>query len=67
MRIELDSLTKFEKRKAALSEIEDILEDLQGFIGNVQTETKKTVVTLRKLGVLMEADRGTVNIFNSWF
>ena len=61
--MELDSLTKFEKRKAALSEIEDIFEDLQGFIGKVQTEKKKTVVTLRKLRVLMEADRGTVSIF----
>ena len=64
MRLELEQLTKSEKRKGALSEIEDIFEDLNIFIGRVGNEKKKTAVTLKKLEALMDADRGTVKFIS---
>lgn len=58
--MELEQLTKFEKRKSAVSDIEDIFENLTAFIGRIGNQKKKTVLTLKKLDVLMQADRGTV-------
>lgn len=60
MRMEMESLTRFEKRKGALSEIEDVFENLSSFIGKLGNEQKRTVITLKKLDALMQADRGTV-------
>ena len=56
----MEQLTKFEKRKNALNEIEETYENIAGFLGKVQSEQKRTVVTLRKLEALMGAERGTV-------
>jgi Tfp pilus assembly protein PilN len=35
LRTEIDTLTKFEKRKAALQEVEDTYEDIASFLGKV--------------------------------
>lgn len=59
----MEQLTKFEKRKTALSDIEEVFENLTSFIGRIGNEKKKTVQTLRKLDLLMQADRGTVCYF----
>ncbi|CDW77046.1 UNKNOWN [Stylonychia lemnae] len=60
IRTEMEQLTKFEKRKNALSEVEETYENIAGFLGKVQNEQKRTVLALRKLEVLMGAERGTL-------
>ena len=62
MRSEMETLTKFEKRKVILSGVEEVFEEMAMYIGKVHNEKKKTVHTLRKLDALMQADRGTVSL-----
>eukprot|EP00347_Sterkiella_histriomuscorum_P004678 403359525 len=59
LRNELEKLTRFEKRKGAISEVEETYDNIAGFLGKVQIEQKRTVLTLRKLEALMGAERGS--------
>jgi hypothetical protein len=58
LKIELESLTRFDKRREAMLDLEGAFDKLNGFIGEINGKKKKTVTMLRKLQLLMDADRG---------
>lgn len=58
MKMELDSLTKFEKRREAMSDIEGAFEKLGQVMTEMDTKQAKNDKLLTKLKVLMDADRG---------
>jgi hypothetical protein len=58
LKIELETLTRFDKRKEAMLDIESAFDKLNGYIGEIDGKKKKTVTMLRKLQILMDADRG---------
>ena len=62
MKVDIESLTKFDKRKEAMLDIESAFEKLSGYISEINGKKKKTITTLRKLQLLMDADRGKVGI-----
>ncbi len=60
-KIDLETLTRYDKRKEAMLDLEEAFEKLNGYIGEIDGRKKKTVATLRKLQILMDADRGKLN------
>ena len=48
-KIELEGLTRFDKRKEAILDIEDAFDKLNGYIGEINGKKKKTFTMLRKL------------------
>jgi chromosome segregation ATPase len=58
MKLELETLTRFDKRREAMSDIESAFEKLNSYISEIDGKKRKTVSTLRKLQLLMDADRG---------
>jgi hypothetical protein len=62
MNLELETLTRFDKRREAMSDIEGAFEKLNVYINEIDGKKKKTVTMLRKLQLLMDADRGKVII-----
>jgi hypothetical protein len=60
LKLELETLTKYDKRKEAMMDIEGAFEKLNVYIGEIDGKKKKTVTMLRKLQILMDADRGKV-------
>lgn len=58
LKIELETLTRFDKRKEAMLDIESTFDKLNGYIWEIDGKKKKTVTMLRKLQILMDADRG---------
>ena len=62
-KLDLEGLTRFDKRREAMQDIEEAFEKLQSYIGEMNGKKKKTVTMLRKLQILMDADRGKVGIF----
>ena len=49
MKIEFESLTRFDKRKEAMLDLEGTFEKLNSYIGEISGKKKKTVTMLRKL------------------
>lgn len=64
MKIEFESLTRFDKRKEAMLDLEGTFDKLNSYIGEITGKKKKTVTMLRKLQLLMDADRGKVTNFS---
>lgn len=58
--MDLECLTRFDKRKEAILDIEEAFEKLNNYIGEINGKKKKTVTMLRKLQILMDADRGVL-------
>ncbi len=48
-RLELESLTRFDKRKEAMLDVESAFDKLNSYIGEIDGKKKKTVTMLRKL------------------
>lgn len=65
VRTELDQLTRFDKRKVAMQEVEETFEDIASFLEKVHTGKKKTLLAYKKLEALMGAERGDVNLTNN--
>jgi hypothetical protein len=53
MRQEMDTVTKHDGRSATLNQLNYAFDNLSGFINGVQTQQKRTVITLKKLEALM--------------
>jgi len=60
-KLELETLTRFDKRKEAMLDVEGAFDKLNSYIGEIDGKKKKTVTMLRKLQLLMEADRGKLS------
>jgi SMC interacting uncharacterized protein involved in chromosome segregation len=58
MKLEHETLTRFDKRREAMSDIESAFEKLNSYISEIDGKKRKTVGMLRKLQLLMDADRG---------
>lgn len=58
MKIEFESLTRFDKRREAMLDLEGTFDKLNSYIGEINGKKKKTVTMLMKLQMLMDADRG---------
>lgn len=58
MKIEFESLTRFDKRREAMLDLEGTFDKLNSYIGEISGKKKKTVTMLMKLQMLMDADRG---------
>ena len=58
MKMELESLTRYDKRREAMSDIEGAFEKLGQVMTEMDTKQSKTDKLLTKLKVLMDADRG---------
>ena len=58
MNMELESLTRFDKRREAMSDIEGAFEKLGQVMTEMDTKQSKNDKLLTKLKVLMDADRG---------
>jgi chromosome segregation ATPase len=61
MKLELETLTRFDKRREAMSDIETAFDKLNTYISEIDGKKKKTVLMLRKLQLLMDADRGKLS------
>lgn len=60
-KLELETLTRFDKRKEAMLDVEGAFDKLNSYIGEIDGKKKKTITMLRKLQILMEADRGKLS------
>ncbi len=58
MKTELESLTRFDKRREAMSDIEDAFEKLSQIFAEIDNKSAKNEKILSKLQFLMDADRG---------
>ena len=58
MKTELESLTRFDKRREAMSDIEDAFEKLSQIFVEIDNKSVKNEKILSKLHFIMEADRG---------
>jgi len=48
-KLELETLTRFDKRKEAMLDVESAFDKLNSYIGEIDGKKKKTVTMLRKL------------------
>jgi len=62
MKMELETLTRYDKRREAMSDIEGAFEKLGQVMTEMDTKQSKNDKLLTKLKVLMDADRGKVRV-----
>jgi len=58
IRIEMDQLTKVDKRTGTLKDLAETFDNISTFINGIEDHQAKTVLTMKKLEYLMNSEKG---------